>query len=69
MSVQDIYHTSIKSLPAVDRLRLAKMILNDIPVESLFDFSDSWTDEDLADFTKAGWRNADEFEIDNAESR
>jgi hypothetical protein len=52
----------------VERLQLAKLILNDIPEESLIDYSESWSDEDLTDFTQAGWRHVEELEFKNAES-
>ena len=60
MTVNEIYQQSIKSLPTADRLQLAKMILNDIPAEAFVDFDDSWSDEDLRDFTQASWRRAEE---------
>jgi hypothetical protein len=66
MNVREIYQESIKPLSAVDRLQLAKMILNDIPAESLVDFSDSWTDEDLTDFAQSGWQHMDKIESENA---
>ena len=57
MTVETLYAQSIKSLPAAERLRLATMILSDIPPQSVIDYSAEWTDEDLADFTKQGWAN------------
>ncbi len=60
MTLHEIYQQSIKPLPTVDRLQLARMILNDIPAELLIDFQDSWSDEDLRDFTQAGWQHIDE---------
>jgi len=71
MTAQEVYEQSIKPLPTVDRLKLAQMILNDIPVESLVDFRDSWSDEDLRDFTQAGWQRVEGVigETQDAESR
>ena len=60
MTVNAIYQQTIKSLPTADRLQLAKMILNDIPAESFVDYDDSWSDEDLRDFTQASWQRAEE---------
>ena len=60
MTVNDLYAHSIKTLPAPDRLRLATMILNDIPAQSVVDYSDEWSDEDMADFTAASWARAGE---------
>ena len=59
MSAQELYTTTIKPLPAAERLRLATLILNDLQPESVVDVSESWSDEDLSDFTAAGWRRAE----------
>ena len=60
MTVNEIYQQSIKSLPTADRLQLARMILNDIPAQSFVDYDDSWSDEDLRDFTQANWQRAEQ---------
>ena len=62
MTLETLYAESIKPLPASDRLRLATLILGDIPPQSVIDYSEEWTDEDLADFTKQGWANLEEQE-------
>ena len=62
MTVETLYTESIKSLPAAERLRLATLILSDIPPQSVIDYREEWTDEDLADFTKQGWANLEEQE-------
>ena len=62
MTVETLYTESIKSLPAAERLRLATIILSDIPPRSVIDYSEEWTDEDLADFTRHGWANLEEQE-------
>ena len=54
MTVQEVYDHSIKPLPAAERLQLATLILNDIPPQSVVDYSDEWSEEDLRDFTNAG---------------
>ncbi len=60
LTVNEIYQQSIKPLATAERLRLAKMILNDIPAESFVDYDDSWSDEDIRDFTKASWQRVEE---------
>ena len=55
MTVLELYNQTIKSLPTAERFRLAKLILNDIPAQSLVDYRDVWTDEDYSHFTTAGW--------------
>lgn len=60
MNVQDLYEQRIKSLSAADRLRLAVLILNDIPPQSVVDASESWSDEDLQDFAQASWQQIDQ---------
>ncbi len=57
MTVETLYAQSIKQLTAAERLRLAAMILEDIPPQSFVDYSEEWTDEDMADFTKQSWIN------------
>lgn len=57
MTIQELYDTSIKSLPAVDRLRLASLILSDIPPQSVVDYQEAWSEEDLADFTRHSWQH------------
>ena len=59
MTLNEIYEETIKPLPAADRLRLATMILNDIPPQSIVDYSDEWSDEDLRDFHTAGLKHID----------
>ena len=53
MTIQEMYDQSIRPLPAPDRLRLATLILNEIPPLAVVDYSDEWSDEDLRDFTNA----------------
>ena len=55
MNIHQIYEQTIKSLPAADRLRLAVMILTDIPPQAIVDYRDEWTDEDYRDFSRASW--------------
>jgi hypothetical protein len=60
MNVQELYEQTIKTLPAAQRLRLAALILNDIAPPSEVDDSDSWTEEDLQDFTQMSWQSIDQ---------
>jgi hypothetical protein len=59
MTIQELYNQSIKPLPPADRLRLAALILNDIPPQAVVDYSEEWTEEDLQDFTRATWEHID----------
>jgi hypothetical protein len=67
MNVHELYEQTIKSLPAAERLRLAVLILNDIPPQSVVDDRESWTEVDLQEFTQAGWRHIDQHLEDEAD--
>jgi hypothetical protein len=56
MTVSDVYNTAVKPMPMADRLKLAVMILNDIPPQAISDYQDAWTDEDLHDFSLSTWK-------------
>ena len=60
MNIQEIYEQTIKSLPTADRLRLAVMILTDIPPQAIVDYRDEWTDEDYRDFSRASWAHLEQ---------
>ena len=66
MNVHELYEQTIKSLPASERLRLAVLILNDIPPQSVVDASESWTEEDLQEFTQGSWEYIDQHLEDEA---
>jgi hypothetical protein len=53
-----IYGQVIKSLPVSQRLRLATMILNDIPPRAVVDYSEEWTEEDMRDAMLYSFRRA-----------
>jgi len=55
MTIQELYDSSIRALPAVERLQLATLILNEIPPQSVVDYREEWSDEDLADLTQHSW--------------
>jgi hypothetical protein len=60
MTIQELYDRSIRPLPAAERLRLAALILNDIPSEAVVDYSDEWSEEDMRDLTLHSLRRAAE---------
>jgi hypothetical protein len=53
MTVDLIYEQTMKPLSMADRLRLAALILHDIPLHAIVDNSDEWSEEDLGDFRQA----------------
>lgn len=56
MLASELYQQTVKSMPPSERLRLASLILNDLaPSEPVVDESGEWSDEDLADATRATW--------------
>jgi hypothetical protein len=60
MSAREIYESSIRQLPAIDRLRLASLILDELAAsqgEGL-DIQDGWSEQDLADLSKASLKHA-----------
>jgi hypothetical protein len=59
MTVDQIYEQTVKPLSMADRLRLAALILNDIPPRAVVDYSDEWSEEDLHDFRQASWEHID----------
>jgi hypothetical protein len=59
MGIEQIYEKTIRPLPAGERLRLARLILDGIPAEAVADFSDEWSDEDLRDLSVASLSRAD----------
>ena len=59
MKVTEFYRTEVKALSLHERFQLAKLILNDLPDESVVDVNSEWTDEDLEEFAAASWRHID----------
>lgn len=52
---KQIYETSIKSLPIIERLQLVKLVMDDLMANSttwVVDESDVWSDEDYADLSR-----------------
>jgi len=50
-TAEEVYSQAVKPLPLPERLKLATMILNDIPPRAVVDYSEEWTEEDIRDFT------------------
>jgi hypothetical protein len=50
-TAEEVYDQIIKPLPASERLKLATMILNNIPPQSVVDYSEEWSEEDMREFT------------------
>lgn len=53
-----IYAQVVKLLPLPERLKLATMILNDIPPQAVVDYSEEWTREDIRDAMLYSFRHA-----------
>jgi hypothetical protein len=49
MTIEQIYDEAIKPLPPSERFRLATLILNEIPPQSVVDVRDGWSEEDMGD--------------------
>jgi hypothetical protein len=60
MSARDIYETSIRPLPPMERLRLASLILDELAATNGagLDIRDDWSDEDIADLTALSLKHA-----------
>ena len=59
-TVEGIYAQVVKSLPPSERFKLARLILDDIPPQSVVDYSEEWTEEDMREaalysFRRAAW--------------
>jgi hypothetical protein len=59
MTVDQIYEQTMKPLSMADLLRLATLILHDIPPHAVVDNSDEWSEEDLSNFRQASWEHID----------
>ena len=59
MSIQELYRQTIRPMAAAQRLELATMILRDIPPQSIMDYQSEWSEEDLADLSRATWGSID----------
>ena len=59
MSIQELYDKSIRGLPVHDRIRLASLIMWECAGSGNLDFREEWSDEDVREFTAAGWNLID----------
>lgn len=57
MTIEEIYKAA-EALPASEKLQLARRLLNDIPSESIVDYSETWSDEDIREATLHSLRYA-----------
>jgi hypothetical protein len=60
-TVLELYTTHLKPLPVVERLQLAQLLMSDLVKSAprwTTDVSYEWSDEDLADFTRASFAHA-----------
>lgn len=56
-----IYETGVKTLPVIERLRLVKLVLDDLmsrPATWIVDESDAWSEEDYADLARMSLTHA-----------
>jgi hypothetical protein len=75
-TVQQIYERRVKPLPVVDRLQLARLIMDDLAASSsrwVVETSEMWSQEDLEDVSRASLLYAiqtlPDGEDEDAESR
>lgn len=54
-TAEAIYNQVVKPLLPSERLKLATLILNDIPPRAVVDYSEEWTEDDYRDFMAASW--------------
>jgi len=57
-ALEKLYERSIRPLPAGQRLRLATLILNDIPPLSVGEYREDWSEDDMRDATLHSLRRA-----------
>lgn len=60
LTAQAVFESSVAGLSKSERLKLATLILEELTVSAgpVLDFSDSWSDEDIADLTAYVGSNA-----------
>jgi hypothetical protein len=58
LTVEEIYEAA-RPLAASDKLQLARRLLTDIPAESIVDYNDSWSEEDIREATLHSLRYAE----------
>ena len=50
MTIEEIYKAAMP-LPASEKLQLARRLLSDIPSESIIDYSEIWSEDDIREAT------------------
>jgi hypothetical protein len=60
MNIVEFYRAEIRALLPRERFQLAKLILNELPDESMIDESSEWAEEDLEEFSAGAWQRIDE---------
>ena len=60
VTATQLYEETIQHLPPGERLRLATLILEGIPPQSVMDCRELWSDEDLEDFSRGSWRRVEQ---------
>ena len=51
MADKEIYDEPVKPLPTSERFRLATLVLNEMPPQSIVDVRDGWDGQDIRDVT------------------
>jgi hypothetical protein len=49
MTIEEIYAEAIRPLPPSERFRLARLVLSEIPPQSVVDVCDAWNEQDMRD--------------------
>lgn len=59
-TAQEIYTQLVRTLSAIERLRLATLILNELVQqnEAVVDYSDTWTEQDQLDLVNSSLQHA-----------
>jgi hypothetical protein len=54
-TAEEVYDQVVRPLPLSQRLKLATMILNDIPSQAVVDYDEAWSGDDIREFTETSW--------------
>ncbi|HUG90585.1 MAG TPA: hypothetical protein VML55_07120 [Planctomycetaceae bacterium] len=66
MTASELYEQAVRSLPPTERLKLARLILDELQSYAIVEYSDDWSDEDMRDVTRYSFeRAAQSFEEDS----
>lgn len=57
MSIEQLYDEAIRGLSVEDRIRLASLIMWECAGTGSLDYREDWSDDDLREFTAAGWQH------------